>query len=82
MNEGCWWLMVDMGHICCKAIIGTKKIVVLQDIYLKIIGSISYKLLHFVVVWMEICLASSASGSTVSFLPVPEEGLGFTMRLF
>jgi len=31
--------------------------------------------------WMEICSASSASGSTVSFLPVPEEGSGFTMRL-
>lgn len=68
--------MVDIGHICCKAVIGTKNCCIERYLsenhmlsFLQTIGT----LLLF---WMEICLANSASGSTVSFLPVPEEGLG------
>lgn len=33
-------------------------------------------------VWIGICVANSASGSTVPLLPVPEVNLGFARRLF
>lgn len=45
VNAGCWWLMADVGHSCCKNCYGHKNFVVLKGIYLKIVGSVSYKLL-------------------------------------
>lgn len=81
VNEGCWCVMSDTGHMCCIAVIGREN-GALKGIDLKFIYSVSYKLLALCGWFGWKSAVSSAAESTVSFWPVPEECLTFTMKLF